>query len=71
MRVRLVYRTEGKRTEQTFRTIEQARRWMYQTLGPAPTPCEPFGFVANGDDVVIPLGCSIRQLMGKGKRRGP
>jgi len=66
----LIYRTEGKSTERTFRTLDTARRWMYQKLGPAPTPCEPFGFVANGDDHVVPVGCTIKQLMGRRRRRG-
>lgn len=67
MSIRLIYRSEGSRIERTFRTIDQARRWMYSRLGPAPTACEPFGFVCNGDDHVVPVGCTVKQLMG-GKR---
>jgi hypothetical protein len=69
MSIRLIYRSEGSRIERTFRTIDQARRWMYSRLGPAPTPCDSLGFVASDDAHVVPVGCTIKQLMG-GKRYG-
>lgn len=68
MRVRLIYQADGDRVERTFRTIDAARRWTLSKLGPAPEVCEPFGFVMNGDEVVIPVTCSVQQLLGRRRR---
>lgn len=63
--IRLIYQVDGDRTERSFRTLATARRYMLSKLGPAPQAFDAFGVIVNDGRAIVPVNCTVRQLLGK------
>lgn len=63
--IRLIYQADGDRTERSFRSLALARRYMLSKLGPAPQAFDAFGVITSDNGAIVPVNCTVRQLLGR------